>query len=61
MSRYLQIFSIGNTRTLYAYLKVINSAFFLDLDVNPNIEIVSSPSIFNINNYVNQERLTKNK
>ena len=55
----LQPFKIGNTRTLLAYLKVLNNAFLLDLDINLNMEIISSPSMFNLNNFVNQKRLTK--
>ena len=55
----LQPFQRGNTRTLLAYLKVLNNAFLLNLDVDVNMEIISGPSVFNINNFVNQKRLTK--
>ncbi len=58
---HLQIFGIGNTRTLYAYLKIINSAFLLGLNIDPNIEISNNPKIFRLNNFVNQNRLTKTK
>lgn len=57
---HLQPFTVGNTRTLIAYLKILNSAFLLGLDVDVNQEIASSPSIFNLENFVNQKRLTKN-
>ena len=58
---HLQLFTVGNTRTLYAYLKVINSAFLLGLNIDCNKEIKSSPKIFELKNFVNQKRLTKIK
>ena len=58
---HLQPFKWGNTRTLFAYLKILNSAFLLDLTVDTNKEIASKPSMFDLNNFVNQKRLTKDK
>ena len=57
----LQVFNTGNTRTLFTYLKVLNDAYLLNLDIDLNIEIESKPSMFNIDNFVNQKRLTKIK
>ena len=57
----LQLFYEGNTRTLFAYLKILNSAFSLGLNINPNIDIDSKSSFFNTENFVNQKRLTKTK
>jgi len=37
----LQPFKIGNTRTLLAYLKILNHAFLLDLNIDINLEIKS--------------------
>ena len=56
---HLQPFAVGNTRTFYAYLKVLNSAFLLDLDIDVNKEIISDSAIFEYENFVNQNRLTK--
>ena len=58
---HLQPFEVGNTRTLIAYLKILNRAFLLDLDIDVNKEIVSNPAIFDLERLVNQKRLTKNK
>jgi len=55
----LQIFVVGNTRTLLTLLKIINNAFYLNLDVDINIEINSNPRIFELQNFVNQKGLTK--
>lgn len=57
----LQPFIVGNTRTLIAYLKVINCCFLLGLDIDANMNIESSPKIFQKENFVNQGRLTKIK
>ena len=56
-----QPFVVGNTRTMLAYLKVINCCFLLGLNINTNINIESNPRIFRKENFVNQERLTKAK
>lgn len=56
---YLQLFPDGNTRTLFAYLKVINDAFLLDLDIDFDKEIKSGSNIFLKESFVNQKRLTK--
>ncbi len=58
---YIQPFKVGNTRTLFAYLKIINLAFLIDLNVDINMEIGGNLNIFNIENFVNQKRLTKTK
>ena len=58
---YLQPFIVGNTRTLIAYLKILDSAFLLNLNINVNIEIENNPTIFNTWKTVNQKRLTKVK
>lgn len=57
----LQPFFDGNTRTLLAYLKILNDAFLLGFNIDLNSEIISGKNNFNINNFVNQKRLTKNK
>lgn len=57
-----QIFKDGNTRTMLAYLKVINRAFLLDLDIDLNSVISNQDSDnFKKEKYVNQKRLTKSK
>lgn len=57
-----QIFKDGNTRTMLAYLKVINMAFILDLDIDLNSVISNQDSDnFKKEKYVNQKRLTKSK
>lgn len=53
-----QIFIVGNTRTMIAYLKVINDAFLLDIPINVNSEIESNPKTFE-KICVNQKGLTK--
>jgi len=58
---FLQPFADGNTRTLIAYLIVLNKAFNLDLNIDLNKEIESAPNVFELNNFVNQKRLTKRK
>jgi len=57
----LQPFINGNTRTFLALLKILNTAYNLNLNIDFNKEIESKPSTFNINNFVNQKRLTKIK
>lgn len=57
----LQPFVVGNTRTMIAFLKVLNEAFLLDLDIDINKEIDSNYDMFKLNNIVNQKRLTMNK
>lgn len=57
----LQPFIVGNTRTLIAFLKVIDMCFSLGLDIDFNINIESNPNIFKISCKVNQKRLTKQK
>ena len=56
---YFQPFYNGNTRTLIAYLKVLNDSFLLELNIDLDKEIKSAPSIFKKENFVNQKRLTK--
>ncbi len=55
----LHPFKNGNTRTLYAFLKIINEEYLLGLDVDVNKDIKSGLATFNINRFVNQKRLTK--
>lgn len=57
----IQPFIVGNTRTMIAFLKVLNQAFLLDLDMDLNKEIISDPNTFKLKNIVNQKRLTKHK
>ena len=57
----LQIFQDGNTRTLLGYLSILNKAFILNLDIDLNKEINSSPSELNSQIFVNQKQLTKAK
>lgn len=49
-----QPFIIGNTRTMIAYLKIINECFLLDIPVDVNSSIESSPKMFKL-----QHMLTK--
>ena len=57
-----QIFKDGNTRTMLAYLKVINRAFLLNLDIDLNSVISNQDrDNFKKEKYVNQKRLTKSK
>ena len=57
---FLQPFVDGNTRTLIAYLIILNKTFDLGLNIiDLNKEIESGVSTFNLNNFVNQKRLTK--
>ena len=51
----LQIFKDGNTRTLLGYLSILNKAFILNLDIDLNKEISSSPSELNSQIFVNQK------
>ena len=55
----LHPFKNGNTRTLYAFLKIINEEYLLGLDIDVNKDIKSGLTTFNINQFVNQKRLTK--
>ena len=58
---FLQPFADGNTRTLIAYLIILNKVFELELNIDLNREIESGVNEFDINNFVNQKRLTKQK
>ena len=58
---FLQPFVGGNTRTLIAYLIILNKAFDLGLYIDLNKEIESGVNTFDLNNFVNQKRLTKQK
>ena len=58
---FLQPFVGGNTRTLIAYLIILNKAFDLGLHIDLNKEIESGVNTFDLNNFVNQKRLTKIK
>ena len=58
---FLQPFVGGNTRTLIAYLIILNKAFDLGLHIDLNKEIESGVNTFDLNNFVNQKRLTKQK
>ena len=55
----IQPFNVGNTRTLLGYLKVLNIGFELGLDINVNKPISSGLQLFELDNPVNQKRLTK--
>ena len=57
----MQPFQNGNTRTLIAYLYILNKAFLLNIDVDLNKEISNKITFFELNNTVNQNRLTKTK
>ena len=54
-----QPFKDGNTRTLLAYLIVLNKAYNLGLNIDLNKEIESGTNTFKLENFVNQKRLTK--
>ena len=54
-----QPFKDGNTRTLLAYLSVLNKAYNLGLNIDLNKEIESGTNTFKLENFVNQKRLTK--
>lgn len=43
-----QPFTDGNTRTMIAYLKVIKLSFLLDIPLNVNTKIESSPKMFKL-------------
>lgn len=58
---HLQPFILGNTRTMIAYLKIIDKCFLLNQNVNVNVDITSKFSIFKEVCNVNQKRLTKVK
>lgn len=58
---HLQPFIVGNTRTMIAYLKILNDSFLLGHDIDVNIEIKNTPSIFKEICNVNQKRLTLHK
>lgn len=57
----MQPFILGNTRTLVAFLKIINNIYLLGLEIDSDIKIKSCPKMFELNNFVNQKRLTKQK
>lgn len=57
----LQPYIVGNTRTLIAYLKIINTCFLLNINVDVNKEIKSGSDMFKKENFVNQKQLTKTK
>lgn len=54
-----QPFKDGNTRTLLAYLSILNKAYNLGLNIDLNKEIESGVNTFKLENFVNQKRLTK--
>ena len=56
---YFQPFIVGNTRTVFAYLKILNDRFDLNLIINPDMELKSSSDMFELKTFVNQKRLTK--
>lgn len=55
----LQPFVVGNTRTMVAYLKMIDICFLLNYNVNVNANIESNPGLFKSICEVNQKGLTK--
>lgn len=57
----IQPFQNGNTRTLIAYLYILNKAFLLNMNIDLNSEISNKTTFFNLNKTVNQNRLTKTK
>ena len=57
----IQPFQNGNTRTLIAYLYIINKAFLLNINIDLNSEISNKTTFFDLNKTVNQNRLTKTK
>lgn len=56
----IQPFNTGNTRTLIGFLKILSSAFLLNIDIDLDKNIKSNSEIFQSNDIVNQKRLTKN-
>lgn len=57
----MQPFQNGNTRTLIAYLYILNKAFLLNMNIDLNNEISNKTTFINLNELVNQNRLTKTK
>ena len=57
----LQPFQNGNTRTLIAYLYILNKAFLLNMNIDLNSEISNKTTFFELKQLVNQNRLTKVK
>ena len=57
----MQPFQNGNTRTLIAYLYILNKAFLLNMNIDLNQEISNKTTFFELNELVNQNRLTKIK
>ena len=57
----IQPFQNGNTRTLIAYLYILNRAFLLNMNIDLNSEISNKTTFLNLNELVNQNRLTKSK
>ena len=55
-----QTYGAGMRPVFHTY-KILNKAFLLGLNIDVNQEITSKPSIFDLNNFVNQKRLTKSK
>jgi len=56
---YYQPLLMGNTRTLISFLKILNNAFLLDIEIDIEKNIESRPSIFYEIARVNQKGLTK--
>ena len=57
-----QLFVVGNTRTIVAYLKIINEKYMLNIPLDINKEIKSNYNMFELdylNSKVNQKTLTK--
>ena len=52
---HFQPFIVGNTRTMFSYLKILNQKFLLGLNVNEEIEIKSTDDMFKVKKYVNQK------
>ena len=46
----LQPFLVGNTRTFVAFIKIINEAYNLKLDINPDCELYSGMNLLDIVN-----------
>lgn len=44
----LQPFLVGNTRTFAAFIKIINEAYNLKLEIDPNTELYSGMNLFDI-------------
>lgn len=57
----MQPFQNGNTRTLIAYLYILNKAFLLNMNIELNSEISNKTTFFELSESVNQNRLTKTK